>query len=362
MGVDAEHRQLVSGWPASPLLDRLGLAHPIVLAPMAGAGGVELAIAVAKAGGLGSLPSGMASPEQIEREVARFREGVSTPLNLNFFCHSLDEQVDDSAWRGLLAPYYAELGIGSGDPPPLRRPFSAEWADLVERLRPEAVSFHFGLPAPDLLQRVRATGAFVIGNATSLAEGRWLVERGVDAVIAQGWEAGGHSGYFLTDAPEQIGTFALVRLLTDRLPVPVIAAGGIMDGRGIAAALTLGALAVQLGTAFLNSPESLIAEPYRRALASDRAEHTVMTNLISGRLARGIPNRLIAELGPVRAEAPAYPHASTALGPLRRAAEAQGRDDFTPLWAGQGAPLARTQPAAEIVERLAQDALKELNR
>lgn len=352
----------MSGWPASPLRDRLGLAHPIVLAPMAGAGGVALAIAVAKAGGLGSLPCGMASPEQIEREVAAFREAVSAPLNLNFFCHSLGEQVDDSAWRALLAPYYAELGVGQGDPLPLRRPFSAEWADLVERLRPEVVSFHFGLPAPDLLDRVRSTGTFVVGNATSLAEGRCLAERGVDAVIAQGWEAGGHSGYFLTDAPEQIGTFALVRLLADALSVPVVAAGGIMDGRGIAAALALGASAVQLGTAFVGSPESLIAEPYRRALASGRAEHTVMNNLISGRLARGIPNRLVAELGPVRAEAPAYPHASTALAPLRRAAEAQGRDDFTPLWAGQGAPLARTQPAADIMQRLVQDALKELNR
>lgn len=352
----------MNGWPASPLRDRLGLAHPIILAPMAGAGGVELAIAVAKAGGLGSLPCGMASPEQIEREVAQFRQSSSAPLNLNFFCHSLDEQVDNSQWRALLAPYYAAYGVEPGPPPPLRRPFSAEWADLVERLRPEVVSFHFGLPAPDLLDRVRATGAFVVGNATSLPEGRWLAERGVDAVIAQGWEAGGHSGYFLSDAPEQVGLFALVRLLAASLPVPVIAAGGIVDGRGIAAALTLGASAVQLGTAFLGAPESLVAEPYRRALASRRAEHTVMTNLISGRLARGIPNRLVTELGPVRPEAPGYPHASTALAPLRRAAEAQGRDDFTPLWAGQAAALARAEPAKDTVERLAREAFEELSR
>ncbi|GAO40046.1 putative nitronate monooxygenase [Sphingomonas changbaiensis NBRC 104936] len=352
----------MNGWPASPLRDRLGVAHPIILAPMAGAGGAELAVAVARAGGLGSLPCGMASLDQIEREVAQFREAVSAPLNLNFFCHTLDEQVDDGTWRALLQPYYAEFGAQPAAPPPLRRPFSAEWADLVERLRPEVVSFHFGLPAPDLLDRVRATGAFVIGNATSLTEGRWLTERGVDAVIAQGWEAGGHSGYFLTDAPEQIGTFALVRTLAASLDAPVIAAGGIVDGRGIAAALTLGASAVQLGTAFLRAPETLIAEPYRRALASDRAEHTVMTNLISGRLARGIPNRLIAELGAVRAEAPAYPHASSALAPLRRAAEAAGRDDFTPLWAGQGALLTRTEAARATVERLAGDALQELTR
>jgi nitronate monooxygenase len=269
------------------------------------------------------------------------------------------DEPDDSAWRALLRPFCEELGATSGDPPPLRRPFSVEWAALVERLRPEVVSFHFGLPAPELLGRVRATGALVIGNATSLAEGRWLAGRGVDAVIAQGWEAGGHSGYFLTAEPEQIGTYALTRLLAEALDAPVIAAGGIMDGRGIAAALTLGASAVQIGTAFLRSPESIIGEPYRRALASDRAERTVATNLMSGRLARGLRNRLIDALGPVRAEAPPYPHASTALAPLRRAAEAEGRDDFTPLWAGQGAPLARAESARAIIERLAQQ-LREL--
>lgn len=345
----------MSGRPAGPFKDRLGLTHPILLAPMAGAGGVELAVAVAKAGGLGALPCGMATAEQIKADVARFRAAVDAPLNLNFFCHAMEEEADESAWRALLRPFFEEFGAASGDPPPLRRPFSAEWAELVERLRPEAVSFHFGLPAPELLGRVRATGALVIGNATSLAEGRWLAERGVDAVIAQGWEAGGHSGYFLSAEPERIGTFALVRLLSDALDAPVIAAGGIMDGRGVAAALTLGASAVQLGTAFLLSPESLIGEPYRRALASDRAERTVTTNLISGRLARGLRNRLIDALGPVRAEAPPYPHASTALAPLRRAAEAAGRDDFTPLWAGQGAPLARAESARTIVARLVQE-------
>lgn len=350
--------RMAPGWPHSGF----GVKHPILLAPMAGAGGVELAIAVARVGGLAALPCGMATPQQIEAEVARFRAAVDAPLNLNFFCHTLPDAPDDRGWRTLLAPYYAELAIEPGDPPPLRRPFSAEWADLVEHLRPELVSFHFGLPARDLLERVRAAGAFVIGNATSLAEGRWLAERGVDAVIAQGWEAGGHSGHFLTDAPEQIGLFALVRLLTETLPVPVIAAGGIMDGRGIAAALTLGASAVQLGTAFLGAPESLIAAPHRAALASARAERTVMTDLFSGRTARGIRNRLIDDLGAINPAAPPYPHASAALAPLRKAAEAQGRDDFTPLWAGQGAPLARAEPATEIVERLACEALKELSR
>ncbi|MBA2920947.1 2-nitropropane dioxygenase [Sphingomonas sp. MAH-20] len=350
------------GWPAGTPAKAVGVRHPILLAPMAGAGGVDLATAVGRAGGLAALPCGMSTPERIESEVAQFRSAADAPINLNFFCHALPEAPDDGAWRALLAPYYAELEVGPGDPPPLRRPFSAEWAELVERVRPEVVSFHFGLPAPDLLERVRATGAFVIGNATSLAEGRWLAERGVDAVIAQGWEAGGHSGYFLTDAPEQVGLFALVRLLSEALPVPVIAAGGIMDGRGIAAALTLGASAVQLGTAFLASPEGLIAPPYRAALASARAEHTMMTNLVSGRAARGIPNRLTTDLGAMNPAAPPYPYASAALAPLRKAAEAAGRDDFTPLWAGQGAPLARAEAATETVERLVRDALKELSR
>ncbi|HYZ48640.1 MAG TPA: nitronate monooxygenase [Sphingomonas sp.] len=347
----------MTGWPNRSLLDRLGIEHPILLAPMAGAGGVDLAIAVARSGGLAALPCGMATPAQIEEEVARFRAATDRPLNLNFLCHELVEQVDDGAWRALLDPYYAELGAPPGDPPPLRRPFSAEWAELIERLRPEVVSFHFGLPAPALLDRVRATGAFLIGNATSLAEGRWLAERGVDAVIAQGWEAGGHNGHFLTVAPSEAGLFALLPQLAEALDLPVIAAGGIMDGRGVVAALTLGASAVQLGTAFLACPESLIGAHHREALASSRAERTAATNLISGRIARSIPNRLIDELGPVNPAAPPYPHASAALAPLRRAAEALGRDDFTPLLAGQGAPLVRAEPASDKIRWLARDAL-----
>lgn len=334
----------------------LNLRYPLLLAPMAGAGGVDLAVAVARGGGLAALPCGMASPADIEEQVGRFRAAIEAPLNLNFFCHAMPEVPDDSAWRTLLRPYYAELHAAPGDPPPLRRPFSSEWADLVERLRPEVVSFHFGLPAPGLLDRVRGTGAFVIGNATSVAEGRWLVARGVDAVIAQGWEAGGHSGHFVSDVPNGTGLLALIPQLVDALDVPVIAAGGIMDGRGIAAAVSLGAAAVQLGTAFLRCPESLIGEPYRAALSGDRAAHTVMTNLFSGRLARGIPNRLVDDLGAVRDDVPPYPHASAALAPLRRAAETLGRDDFTPLWAGQGAPLGRAEPATELVERLAREA------
>jgi nitronate monooxygenase len=324
---------------------------------MAGAGGVGLAIAVAQAGGLAALPCGMATPDQIEAEIARFRAEVRGPLNLNFFCHAFDETVDDSAWRELLAPYYAEFDISDQTAPTLRRPFSSEWAELVERLRPEVVSFHFGLPSPDLFDRVRATGAYVIGNATTGAEGLQLAERGVDAVIAQGWEAGGHSGWFLGYEPARMSLFALVPQLVEALDIPVVAAGAIMDGRGIAAALTLGAAAVQMGTAFLASPESLIGTHHRAALATERARRTIGTNLISGRMARAIPNRLIEELGPVRPAAPAYPHASTALAPLRRAAEALGRDDFTPMLAGQGAPLACALPARELTERTARDAL-----
>lgn len=346
----------MNGWPARSLAGRLGIAHPILLAPMAGAGGVRLAIAVAQGGGLGALPCGMATPEQIAVEVAAFRAAIDAPINLNFFCHTLPPPPDDTGWLALLAPYYAALGAEPGPPPPLRQPFSAEWAALVTALRPEVVSFHFGLPEPALLNQVRAAGAFILASATSAEEGQWLAANDVDAVIAQGWEAGGHCGHFLTERPGKTGLLALVRQLADSVGVPVIAAGGIMDGAGIRAVFDLGAAAVQLGTAFLACPESLIAPPYRTALASSRAGDTLMTNLFSGRLARGIRNRLIDDLGPVRVEAPPYPYASSALAPLRRAAEAQGSDAFTPLWAGQAAALARPMPASDLMRRLVAEA------
>jgi nitronate monooxygenase len=326
---------------------------------MAGAGGSALAIAASRGGALGSLPCGMATPDQARAEVAAFRTATDAPVNLNFFCHTLPDGVDEGAWRALLAPFYAELDVEGGDTrAPLRAPFEAAMCAVVEEVEPEVVSFHFGLPEPTLLERVRAAGALVIGNATSVAEARWLADRGVDFIIAQGWEAGGHSGRFLgADPAEQMGLFALLPQVADAVETPVIAAGGIADARGIAAAFMLGAAAVQIGSAYLRTPESLVSPMHRAGLAGEAAAHTVMTNLFSGGLARGVRNRLIDALGPVHTDAPPYPHASSALAPLRRAAEARGDGSFSPLWAGQAARLGRDEPAEALTERLGREAL-----
>jgi nitronate monooxygenase len=332
-------------------LEALGAGAPIVQAPMAGAGGARLAIAAIRGGAVGSLPCALLTPAQIAEQVAEVRAGAAGPLNLNFFCHSLPEPApDEAAWQALLAPYYVAEGAEPGPPPPLRRPFDAALCEAVEAARPEIVSFHFGLPDAALLARVRGTGALVFGNATTGAEMRWLAERGVDAVIAQGAEAGGHSGWFLGDghAPTP-----LAALLAETVAVPVIAAGGIVDGADIARALAAGASAVQLGTAFLAAEESSISAPFRALLGSEVP--TEFTNLFSGREAQGIRNRLMRELGPIRAEAPAFPYASNALAPLRARAEADGRGDYSPLWAGAGVARVRAMGAERLVRRLVEE-------
>ena len=322
---------------------------------MAGAAGVALCVAAIEGGAVGSLPCGMLSPEQLRDQAAQVRARVSGPMNLNFFCHTLLVDLDDGAWRRLLKPYYEEFAVAPGDGADSRLPFDATMCAIVEDLRPQAVSFHFGLPATPLLDRVKQTGAIVIGNATTVDEARWLEQRGVDAIIAQGFEAGGHGGGFLgADPAEAIGTIALVPQIADAVGVPVIAAGGIADGRGIAAALMLGASAVQLGTAYLHTPEALISDAHRAGL---RRGHTVVTNLMTGGRARGLRGRLINELGPVRPEAPLYPLASAALAPIRAAAEEVGESGFSPMWAGQAAPLGCALPAAQLTRTLAADAL-----
>ncbi|PTD22017.1 NAD(P)H-dependent flavin oxidoreductase [Sphingomonas fennica] len=341
-------------------LKRLGSAHPILLAPMAGAGGVGLAAGAMAGGAVGTLPCAMLSPGALRSQYSELRARAAGPINLNFFCHRLGAEPDDSAWRALLEPFYAEFHVGPPTtPPPLRAPFDAAMADLVEELRPEIVSFHFGLPDPPLMDRARGAGALILASATSVAEARWLAAHGVDAVIAQGWEAGGHAGRFLGEDPAaQMGLMALVPQVVDAVDVPVIAAGGIADGRGIAAALLLGASAVQIGSAYLHCPESLIHEPHRDLLASEAAEHSLFTNLFSGGLARGIPNRLMKALGPIREEAPRFPYASTALARLRTA----DPEGFGPCWAGQAARIGRPLPARTLTEHLAADALALLGR
>lgn len=318
---------------------------------MAGAGGTKLAIAAMRGGAVGSLPCALLTPAQLADQVAEVRAGAGGPLNLNFFCHHLPEPApDETTWRALLAPYYAEEGVSLGTPPPLRRPFDAALCEAVEQARPEIVSFHFGLPEAALLARVRASGALVFGNATTPEEMRWLAARGVDAVIAQGGEAGGHSGWFLGGGHRPV---ALATLLAEKLAVPVIAAGGIVTGADIAGALAAGASAVQIGTAFLAAAESSIAAPFRALLGTEAA--TAFTNLFSGREARGIVNRLMRELGPIRDEAPAFPYGSNALAPLRARAEADGRGDYSPLWAGTGVARVRAMGAEALVHRLAEE-------
>jgi nitronate monooxygenase len=343
--------------PAARFHDLTGAAVPIVQAPMAGAGGVALAVAAIRGGAVGSLPCALLDAAQVRAQAAEVRAAADGPLNLNFFCHALDEAPDDSAWRNALAPFYAREGVASPKGPAgLRRPFDEALCEAVEAARPEIVSFHFGLPSPTLLARVKAV-AKVFGNATTVDEARFLERQGCDAVIAQGSEAGGHAGWFL-EGHRPVGTLALVRRIVCAVDIPVIAAGGIVDGAGVAAALMLGASGAQLGTAYLAAPESL-ASPMHRALLGAEAE-TVFTNALTGREARGFRNRLIDALGPIAPIAPAFPHAATALAPLRAAAEADGRADYSPLWAGQAAALARAIPAEALTRLLREEVLATL--
>ena len=352
-------------WPDDRFRALLGSRHPILLAPMAGAGGVELAVAAMAGGAVGALPCAMLTPEAVREQVAEVRVRAEGPLNLNFACHAMPEGASDKAWRALLQRYYQAYGIaeaaGEG---PLRLPFGADMCAVVEETRPELVSFFFGLPEDALLDRVRHAGCRVLATATTIDEARWLAERGVDAIVAQGFEAGGHAGRFLPESrpEEQMGLFALLPQIVDATGLPVIAAGGIADGRGIAAAFVLGAAAVQVGTAYLLSPESLVGGIHRTALHEAEAEHSAFTNLFSGGLARGLPTRLTRDLGWVRAEAPPFPLAAAALLPIAKAANARGETGFLPMWSGQAARLAPVLPARELTEQLARDALARLAR
>jgi nitronate monooxygenase len=354
-------------WPDRRLLDLFGIELPIVQAPMAGAVGPELIIAAAEAGALGSLPCAMLTPEKAREQIGIIKQRTAKPLNVNFFCHTPVEANAQAEvrWRKRLAGYYREYGLDPDAPVPSanRSPFDEAMCQLIEETRPMIVSFHFGLPQPKLLKRVKAAGCVVLSSATTVAEARWLDMNGADVIIAQGNEAGGHRGMFLTDSVDtQPGTFALVPQVVDAVRVPVIAAGGISDGRGIAAAFALGACAVQVGTAYLKCPESTISPVYRRRLDGAAPDQTAVTNLMTGKPARSIFNRVMGEFGPLSSDVPAFPHAATALAPLRAAAEKADSGDFTPLWSGQAASLARTQPAAELTRSLAEDALHRLRQ
>ncbi len=343
-------------WRDRRILDLFGIEHPIIQAPMAGAQGSALAIAVSNAGGLGALPCALLSHDQIRREVQTIRQQTDKPFNLNFFCHKTPPENSDAEarWLARLATYRQELGVSQPTMNAGRAPFDDAACLLIEELRPPVVSFHFGLPEPALLDRVKHTGACVISSATTVAEARWLEERGVDAIIAQGVEAGGHRGMFLeTNIASQVGTFALVPQTADAVRMPIIAAGGIGDARGIAAAFALGAAAVQIGTAYLLCPETTISPLYRAALKKAEGHDTVLTNVFTGRPARGLLNRIVREVGPMNADAPAFPTATNATLPLRLKAEAAGSADFTSLWSGQTPQFASERSAAEVTRALA---------
>ena len=336
----------------------LGTELPIIQAPMAGAQGGALAIAVSNAGGLGSLPCAMLGVDAMRKELAAIRGQTTKPFSAGFFAHKPPDPSfeREAAWRAALAPYYEEFGIDPGTIPagPGRQPFTVEFADALSEFRPPVVSFHFGLPAPELLARVRGWGAKILCSATTVEEARWLEGHGVDAVIAQGLEAGGHRGIFLSeDLSTQVGTFALLPQIVRAVKIPVIAAGGIADAKGVAAAMALGAAGVQVGTAYLLCPEATTTAVHRAALKSEAARVTALTNLFTGRPARGIVNRIMMELGPINPAAPAFPLATSAIAPLRAKAESLGRGDFSPLWAGQNASGCKEIPAAALTRELA---------
>lgn len=334
----------MAAWPDNRICDLFNIELPILQAPMAGSAFARLAIAVSSAGALGALACALLNAEQIRQQCALIDAAGARPLNLNFFCHRPPSSDNDAGWRTTLEKYYREFGVDSNAAASTvkRAPFDTDMCDLVEQLKPEVVSFHFGLPEQNFLRRIQACGAKIISSATTVDEARWLEQRGCDAIIAMGYEAGGHRAMFLSDdINTQIGTMALVPQVVDAVRVPVIAAGGIGDARGIAAAFMLGAAAVQIGTAYLFSAEVDISAAHRHALLQAGAEQTALTNIFSGRPARGIVNRAMRELGPMSTVAPEFPLATAALAPLRQYAEANGSGDFSPLWAGQALTLGR---------------------
>ena len=342
------------------LLRRLQLELPIIQAPMAGVSTPAMAAAVSNAGALGSMGVGATNAEGAAKMIRAARELSKRALHINVFCHwpAVANRAVEAAWIERLRPHFDRVGA---TPPTalseIYKSFVVDEAMLEQfiELRPEVVSFHFGLPSAEAMQALRKAGCVLIASATNLDEANAVVAAGVDAVIAQGFEAGGHRGVFDPAAQDDcLGTFALTRVLVSKLKVPVIAAGGIMDGAGIAAVLKLGAVAAQLGTAFVGCPESSADEGYRAALKSDAAFHTVMTAAISGRRARCLANqftRLSESVSP--REIPAYPIAYDAGKALHAAAKAKSEFGYGAQWAGQGAPLARTRPSAELVRELA---------
>jgi nitronate monooxygenase len=354
-------------WPDRRVIDLFGIEHPLILAPMTGVGTVNLAASVCEAGGLGSVSCATFQPERTAQTIKQLREATNRPININFFCHA--EAKSDAqcelAWRDRLSRYYRELG--ADDQPQLPQfnitPFDSAMCDVIEADGPEVVSFHFGLPEPALLARVKAAACRVMSSATTVEEARWLEAHGADVIIAQGSEAGGHRGTFLSPNPSaavasQPGVLALVPQVVDAVRVPVVAAGGIADARGIAAAFALGAAGVQIGTGYLRCPEAGTSNFHRDAIRHARADSTVLSNLFTGRPARVLSSRLTRELGPISDAAPEFPLPLRALLPLISLAEKRSINDFTPLWSGEAAALASDLPAQTLTVELAKGAIE----
>lgn len=349
--------------PNKAWMEALRLRWPVVQAPMAGSQGAGLAVAVSQAGGLGSLPAATLSLEALDAALQTL-QASGLPYNVNVFAHAepVHDAAQEVAWLNALQPLAQQWGVSLPTGPALaaRQPFSQAVLDVLARYRPPVVSFHFGLPKAEWVQAIQSWGSQVWSSATTVDEGLWLQAQGCDVVVAQGLEAGGHRGHFLrADLQDQMGLMSLLPQLVAALNVPVLAAGGVVNVAGVQAAKRLGAAGVQVGTAYLYCPEATVHPLHKAALQSARAGYTQLTNLFTGRPARGIVNGLMQALGGRGAEAlsglaPAFPLATHALVPLRAAAEAQGRDDFTPLWAGQSAPLCQPLSAAELTQQLGQ--------
>ncbi len=353
----------MSAWPNRRLLDLLRLEIPIIQAPMAGSDSVALTRKVSSTGALGSLACALLTGDEIRQAAQAIRDDMARPFNLNFFCHTMTppDTASRDRWKAFLRPHYDRLAldIDAVSETRLRLPFDDEICDVVEEVLPDVVSFHFGLPAPSLMDRLKKRGIRVLASATSVKEAVWLENRGCDAIIAQGFEAGGHRAMFLeANVAAQVGLFALLPQVVDAVSVPVIAAGGIADARGIVAAFALGASGVQMGTAYLFCREATISPVYRRALEGAVDTGTAITNLFSGRPARSLVNRYLEETGFFSEAAPPFPYAATLVTPLRAASEKSGSPDYMQLWAGQAARLAVALPADELTLKLAFAALE----
>ncbi len=353
-------------WPNTQLLDLLGIDHPIIQAPMAGSTTPELAAAVSNAGGMGSLGCAFMTPERAGEEIAKTMMATNRSINANFFVHEPpgDDAVKNAKAKETIQPYFDEMDLGEMPAvTPTNFPFDEAMMDVMLELRPRVVSFHFGLPSQHIVRSLKEAGIVILSSATTVREATILVDGGVDAVIAQGWEAGGHRGTFAsTMDAARVGTMALVPQIVDAVNVPVIAAGGIGDGRGIAAAFALGAAGVQPGTAFLTTEEAATPAVYRKALLEADDEDTRLTRAFSGRPARGLSNRYIEEMAEHDEDLPDFPLLNTVTGPLRKASIEAGSPDFVALWSGQAMSLNRTMPAGELLEKLVEESLEILNR